>query len=206
MSARPMPLEIPSSATSEASDHSLLWRSRGGDQDAATQLYLRYAKRLIRLVEMQCSAELARREGVEDIVQSVFRSFFRRVGQGFYDVPDGDELWKLFLVIALHKIRSKATYHYASKRDAHRTIGGAGARLLLDLQAGASELPFAHLQLVLEEILEQLPPRSRVMVKLRIEGCDVGEVARKTGRSRRSVERILRETRVQLGEILGRED
>ena len=61
---------------------------------------------------------------MEDIVQSVFGSFFRRLGQGFYDVPEGDELWKLLLVIALHKIRKKAAYHHAAKRDRHRTIGG----------------------------------------------------------------------------------
>jgi hypothetical protein len=60
----------------------------------------------------------SRREGVEDIVQSVFRSFFRRVGQGFYDCPDEDELWKLFLVIGVRKIRNKATYHHAIKRSA----------------------------------------------------------------------------------------
>ena len=51
------------------------------------------AKRLNSLVERQCSAELTRWLEVEDIVQSVFVSFFRRVRQGYYDVPDGDELW-----------------------------------------------------------------------------------------------------------------
>ena len=39
--------------------------------------------------------------GREEIVQSVFGSFFRRARSGDYDVPVGDELWKLFLVIAL---------------------------------------------------------------------------------------------------------
>jgi DNA-directed RNA polymerase specialized sigma24 family protein len=43
-------------------------------------------------------------------------------------------------------------------------------------------------------------------VKLRIEGWDVAEVARKTGRSKRTVERILQETRLDLVEILGLED
>jgi hypothetical protein len=30
-----------------------------------------------------------------DLVQSIFRTFFRRVRRGCYDVPDGEELWKL---------------------------------------------------------------------------------------------------------------
>jgi RNA polymerase sigma-70 factor (ECF subfamily) len=206
MPARVTRAESPRVSAGEPSDHSLLGRSREGDQDAATQLYARYVKRLNRLVETQCSAELARREGVQDIVQSVFGSFFRRVGQGFYDVPDGDELWRLFLVIALHKIRSKAAYHYAAKRNAHRTIGGAEARLRLESQATASEPPFAELELILEEILERLPPRSRAMVKLRIDGCEVAEVAQKTGRSKRTVERILQETRLALAKLLPEED
>lgn len=200
------PEKIPRSPAGEASDHSLLWRWREGEQDAATQLYLRYAGRLIRLVQRQCSADLARWAGVEDIVQSVFISFFRRISQGYYDVPDGDELWKLLLVIALHKIRSKATYYHAAKRDTHRIVNGEAAQRRLKFQANDWESQYAYLELVLGEALEQLPAQSRVIVRLRIEGCDVAEVARRTGRSRRSVERILQGGRLRLGELLGAKD
>src|SRR5260370_31056771 len=93
-------------ADSEPSDHSLLRRFRGGSEDAATQLYVRYAHRLRALVKAHCSSELARRVEPEDIVQSVFRRFFRRVSQGDYDVPAGEVLWGLFLVIALNRIRA----------------------------------------------------------------------------------------------------
>jgi RNA polymerase sigma-70 factor, ECF subfamily len=202
MPAQRRPEELPRSATGESSDHCLLWRFREGDQDAATRLYLRYAKRLNSLVERQCSAELTRWLEVEDIVQSVFVSFFRRVRQGYYDVPDGDELWKLLLVLALHKIRDKASYYHAAKRDMHRTIGGEGARRRLESQADAEEFRDNHLELAVVEILEELPPRCRVMVELRVEGYEVAEVARKTGRSRRTVERILQEARLKLGELL----
>jgi RNA polymerase sigma-70 factor (ECF subfamily) len=98
-----------------------LLRLRLGNQDAALQLYLRYAHRLRALAKAQCSAELARRIDTEDIVQSVFGSFFRRAGQGYYDVPAGDELWKLLLVIALNKIRAQSAFHRAAKRDVRRT-------------------------------------------------------------------------------------
>ncbi len=76
----------------EASDRSLVRRFRGGQADASTQLYLRYAKRLHALATKQMSAELARRVDPEDIVQSVFRTFFRRLASGHYDVPDGEDL------------------------------------------------------------------------------------------------------------------
>ena len=56
-------------------------------------------------------------------------------------------------------------------------------------------------ELVLKEILERLPAENRLMVQLRIDGYKVAEVAAITGRSRRSVERILQETRLKLAEL-----
>ena len=202
MPAQLRPEEILQSATGEPSDRWLLWRFRDGDQDAATCLYVRYAKRLKSLVKKQCPAELTRWLEAEDIVQSVFLSFFRRARQGYYDVPDGEELWKLLLVLALHKIRDKSSYYHAAKRDVHLTLGGEGGRRRLESQADAERSQLNHLQLAVREILEELPPRCRVMVELRVEGYEVAEVALKTGRSRRTVERILQEARLKLGELL----
>jgi RNA polymerase sigma-70 factor (ECF subfamily) len=205
MPARPAPERVPRSPARVPSDHSLLFQSRGGDEDAARQLYLRYAQRLRALVERQCSADLARLAGIEDLVQSVFGSFFRRIRQGYYDVPDGAELWNLLLVIAVHKIRGKAKYLHAVKRDTHRTINGEEASRRLESQVIAEEAHHAHSQLALDEVLERLPTQNRVMAKLRMEGYEVAEVARETGRSRRSVERILQDTRQKLVELLGEE-
>jgi RNA polymerase sigma-70 factor, ECF subfamily len=200
------PVEIRRSPASEPCDHSLIERFLAEDQDAATQLYLRYAQRLNSLVETQCSTELARRAGVDDIVQSVFGSFFRLIRQGFYDAPNGDELWRLLLVIAIHKVREKAVYYHAAKRDRHRTIGGDEAVRHLELWSNAKDFPDGYLDLVLDEILEQLPCEGRKMARLRLEGYKVAEIARKTGRSRRTVERILQETRVKLDQLVREED
>ena len=101
----------------DVSDRSLIRRLRMGSQDAATQIYLRYAKRLHGLSLAKCSRDLAARLDSDDIVQSVFRTFFRRVEKGDYDVPDGEDLWKLFLVIGLNKIQTAGTFHRAAKRD-----------------------------------------------------------------------------------------
>ncbi len=80
-----------------STDKSLLTRYRRGDDDAATELYLRYADRLRALATNQTSALLQQRVDAEDMVQSVFRTFFRRASIGQYDIPEGDELWKLLL-------------------------------------------------------------------------------------------------------------
>jgi RNA polymerase sigma-70 factor (ECF subfamily) len=79
------------------SDRSLLRRLQHGQADASTALYLRYAARLRQLAETQSSPELKRRVDPEDIVQSVFRTFFRRANLWQYSVPEGEEIWKLLL-------------------------------------------------------------------------------------------------------------
>ena len=66
----------------EPSDGSLLRRFRVGEQDAATRLYLRYANRLHGLASKQTGPELQTRLDPEGIVQSVFRTFFRRAKEG----------------------------------------------------------------------------------------------------------------------------
>jgi RNA polymerase sigma-70 factor (ECF subfamily) len=197
------PLPCPATPqTQEVSDHSLLRRFRRGSQDAATQLYLRYAQRLRSLVRTRCSAELARRVEADDIVQSVFRRFFRRVSRGDYDVPPGEELWGLFLVIALNKIRSEEAFHRADKRDVRLSADGETSRHWLETLAAGDDGAYAVLQLTVDEVLEALPPQSRKMVELRIQGHDVADIARRTGRSKRTVERSLQEFRNRLRQLL----
>ncbi len=200
-----MAVITPMQPQDEPSDRSLLQRFRRGSQDAATQLYLRYAARLRALAQTHCSPDLAPRVDVDDIVQSVFGSFFRGASQGYYDVPAGEELWRLFLVIALNKIRAKGAFHRAAKRDVRLTAGSEW----LDRSEAAhphDEAAYQHLHLVIEEALDRLPPEFKEMVELRIEGYEVVEIARKTGRSKRTVERILQEARRQLGDFLHEED
>jgi RNA polymerase sigma-70 factor (ECF subfamily) len=182
------------------SDHSLLRRFRRGSQDAATQLYLRYAHRLRALVKAHCSTALTRRLDPEDIVQSVFGRFFRRVNQGDYDVPPGEELWGLFLVIALNKIRAEESFHRAGKRDVRITVDEPPE----DIPGphGNEEEAFAVLQLTIDEALGQLPEQLRLMVELRIQGHEVTDIATQTGRAKRTVERNLQEVRKKLRGLL----
>lgn len=194
---------IPSGA--EPSDHSLLRRFRRGSQDAATQLYLRYAHRLRALAQVQCSPDLVPRVEVDDLVQSIFSSFFRRASTGYYDVPVGEELWRLFLVIALNKIRAKGAFHRAAKRDVRRTRSGEAFEQAMALAATDDVAAYSLLELTIDEALQRLPAEHKQMIELRIAGHGVAEIARQTGRSKRTVERILQEARKQLAELLDEE-
>jgi RNA polymerase sigma-70 factor (ECF subfamily) len=188
------------------SDRSLLRRLRGGSEDAATELYLRYATRLHALAAAQCSPDLARRVDPDDVVQSVFRTFFRRAARGEYEVPAGEELWKLFLVIALNKIRAVATHHRAAKRDVRLTAPADALEFTGPAAVRPDEAALTLLRLTVEELLESLPEAQRRIVELRIEENEVAEIARLTGRSKRTVERVLQQFRTRLDAILRGDD
>ena len=184
MTAKP-PEETPSS------DRSLLRRLRAGEQDAATDLFLKYGARLQALARAKTSQALAARFDPEDVIQSVFRTFFRRASSGLYDVPEGDELWQLLLVIALNKIRDLAAHHRAQKRDVARTDGQLEER-------SADQESLATLEVVLHDFLGNLPQVQSEVAQMRMEGYQVDEIAQRTGRSKRTVERTLNALRKNL--------
>jgi RNA polymerase sigma-70 factor (ECF subfamily) len=185
-----------------ASDGSLLRRFQGGQHDASTELYLRYAERLHALVVKQSSKDLARRVDAEEIVQSVFRTFFRRAARGDYTVPDGEEMWKLLLVIALNKVRTAGDYHRASKRDVRQTKGGEAFEYAIESKQCRDEGALTVLRIVIEELLEGMPAANRRMIELRIEGYEVAEITEQVQRSKRTVERVLQGFRNRLEALI----
>jgi RNA polymerase sigma-70 factor (ECF subfamily) len=203
---REQPAPQAGSPQESISDRSLLQRLQRGQADASTELYLRYAERLRTLAAAQSAPGLEQRVDPEDIVQSVFRTFFRRANLGHYSVPDGEEIWKLLLVIALNKVRATGAFHRAAKRDLRRTSGGKSFDQVVESEPGRDETALGFLRLVIEELLENLPETSRKMVELRIEGHEVAEIAVAVQRSRRSVERVLQNFRQQLDAQIHDED
>ena len=183
---------------SDASDHSLLKRYVVGEQDAATELYLRYSNRLQAWASSQTSPVLSTRFDEEDVIQSVFRTFFRRVSEGLYDVPPGDELWQLLLVIALNKVRKLATFHRAQKRDVRKSQDADLLETTGKLKT-RDETSLKVLEMVIEELLSGRTSTQQSIVRLRIDGYQIDDIAERTQQSKRTVERVLRDFRLQLG-------
>lgn len=200
-----MPEPSPEYESSGASDHSLLRRLRAGSDDAATQLYLRYARRLQGLAHAKCAPDLAARVDAEDIVQSVFRTFFRRVARGDYDVPEGEELWKLLLVIGLNKIRAVGAFHRAARRDVRSSVSPESWETT-DSSPSGDETSLQILRIAIDEVLGGLSEEHRRILQLRIEGHEVAEIAAQLGRSKRTVERILQELLKALSESIRSEE
>jgi RNA polymerase sigma-70 factor (ECF subfamily) len=196
---------LPRDSNGESSDQALLVRYRGGDEDAATALYLRYAKRLRSLAQKQTAGDLTGRMDPDDVVQTVFRTFFRRASEGHYQIPRGDELWKLFLVIALHKIRDLGDYHRAAKRNIRRTVELEKSARPVPVSGASDDESYRILRLTIEDLLQSLPPSQREIVMLRIRGHEINEIAAATRRAKRTVERMLQEFRTQLCDQLTQE-
>ena len=184
------------------SDHDLLEAFRSGQMDASTRLYMKYADRLIGMTARKSSSELAAKVDPEDIVQSVFRTFFRRVEKGQYDVPEGEDIWKLLLVITLNKIRAVVAFNRAAKRDMRRTRSDAMVEEAVAQADNKDEIALATLRIVIDELLADQIEVNQIIIKQRIEGYDILEIAKNVNRSKRTVERVLQEFRARLSQLI----
>jgi RNA polymerase sigma factor (sigma-70 family) len=176
----------------------LVQRLRGGDPRAAEELFARYAWRLTSLAEEHLSRKLAARLDGADVVQSVFRTFFRRSALGEFRIDSSAELWRLLVRITLQKARAVGRHHTAGVRDAAVEAGG-GAVLLAEAVAhepGPAEA--AALVDEIEWLLRGLPPLYCDLLRLRLEGHTVSDTAAQLGVSRRTVHRALQLLRQRL--------
>jgi RNA polymerase sigma-70 factor (ECF subfamily) len=171
---------------------------RDGDEDAANTLYERYARRVLGLVEAKLGSRLRRTTEPEDVVQSVFKSIFRGVQSGNYDAPPGSTMWNLFAVIAVNKLRRKAAHQSAQRRDISRRVplDSVDDREIID------DKSVEYFEVYVRETLDSLRQLDREIVTLRIQGHAVDEIAQLIGRSRRTVERSLQNSRRRLAGML----
>jgi RNA polymerase sigma-70 factor (ECF subfamily) len=165
---------------------------RSGDSQAAEEIFARYAQRLVRLAEQHLSRKLAARLDGADVVQSVFRTFFRRSAAGQFRIDNSDELWRLLVQITLQKARAYGRQHTAGVRTVAAESRHSAALLC---EAFAHEPgPEEAVALVdqIEELLRGLPAFYCDLLQLRLEGYSVSDTAGRLGVSRRTVHRGLR--------------
>ena len=191
--------------TASTGDHSadLVARWRRGDQQAATELFHRYAERLIALARSRLSAKLAQRIDPEDVVQSAYRSFFGDARDGRYHIHAGGELWQLLVTITLHKLQVQVQRNTRQKRSVDRERNFGSEDSLVGLQAQVlsqepSPVEAVALSDELEQLMRLLEPVERRMLELRLQGADVYEIAADTNRSVATVYRVLERVKQHL--------
>lgn len=179
----------------------LLQRWRAGDQSAAQGLYEQFAQSLCALVERRIRQRLRRRIGAEDPVQSAFRTFFRRTADGQYQIDHSVDLWNLLVTITLNKLRHMIEHEEGQKRDLNREVD-------LDGQFPNPELiareptpdEAAALDDELELLLAKLKSPELEIVRLRLQGCSIADIADALDLAQLTIRRKLK----RIGDLLWR--
>ena len=176
----------------------LVSRWRAGDQDAAKELFDRYASRLVALARRQISQRLASRVDPEDVVQSVFRSFFGRVKAGKFHIEEQDDLGKLLVRITVHKTLRKVEYHQAAKRDPRmEAVQGdyASDELLQVLDRDPTPEAVVAFLDQLNPSLNQIRPQERQIHEIRFAAYSKGQITQKLGIYDRKIRRLIERVR-----------
>jgi RNA polymerase sigma-70 factor (ECF subfamily) len=128
----------------------------------------------------------------EDVVQSVFRSFFSRQAKGQFELENRDNLWSLLTVMALRKMMR----HMRLERRA----AAGKTQVDLEIESIVDRIPsdeptpefVARFQELLDHLMHALGDENlRYIVRCTMEGQTTDEIARALGMSRSSVTRKL---------------
>ena len=185
----------------------LMDRLRSGEDDAAREVFARFAARLVGLARRNLDGRLAVKVDPEDVVQSAYKSFFVRQRAGTLEVGNWDSLWGVLTLITLRKCADRATHYRAGKRDVGREVPGGGgaddstpgmaAEIALDRE------PMPEEAAVLAETVEALfravdDPDERAILELSLQGFTATEISDTLGRAERSVRRLRERIRKRL--------
>jgi RNA polymerase sigma-70 factor, ECF subfamily len=182
----------------------LMERLRAGDDDGAADVVRRLSARLNGLARSQLDTWVRRKVDPEDVVQSVFRSFFTRYEAGRFDLASWDELWSLLAVIAARKCVNRAEFFGAKRRDASSEValpgsdGGGSAGAFPAVDPGPSPFEAAVLSETVDQLLDGFNGDDRAVVELSLQGYTTTEISDRLGFAERTVRRLRERIRRRL--------
>ncbi|MEM0924667.1 MAG: sigma-70 family RNA polymerase sigma factor [Planctomycetota bacterium] len=163
---------------------------QAGEPTAANRLFAEYSERLVKLAAKNIHPALIKRFDGEDVVQSVFRSFYRRQEEGQFQIEHSQQLWQLLVTLTLCKTRSHARRHTADRRDARADHTIADQAELLDRHPSDAEALLLWEEI--DTVLVGLPERTAEIIAMRLEGMNRSAIAKRLDLSRQTIHRILK--------------
>ncbi|HEX6984312.1 MAG TPA: sigma-70 family RNA polymerase sigma factor [Planctomycetaceae bacterium] len=166
-----------------------------GDDEAARELLARYAARLVALARRRIGPRLAAKADPEDVLQSVLRTFFRRLNAGEVELRGWGSLWGFLSLMTLRKCQHHEARYAAACRDVRAEVslslndasGEPFAFLIPDREPTPDEVAaFADEVAALLAVLDE---RDRRVVELLLDGEPTEAVADRVGCSERTVQR-----------------
>ena len=180
----------------------LMARLRAGEDAAAAEVFRRYAARLHGLARRHLDTVLRQKVDAEDVVQSAYKSFFFRYGDGRLQVGDWDNLWGLLTLITLRKCADRAEYFRAERRAVSREAASppgeaaGGAWEAINREPAPDEATL--LAEAVEQLFRDLDEDERPIVELSLQGYTAQEISERLGRAERSVRRLRERVRKRL--------
>jgi len=181
-------------------------RLKAGDQQVARQVFVRFVGRLVALAGSRLEGKVRRKVDPEDVVQSVFNSFFARHKADQYQLADWDGLWGLLAAITIRKCGHKIEHFRAACRDLadEESTSFLTDASRADWVAAASDPTPAQIAMFDETILgilQEMEERERHIFLLALQGWSSEEIAAEVGCSIRTARRVLHHARMQLEQV-----
>jgi DNA-directed RNA polymerase specialized sigma24 family protein len=170
---------------------------KAGDNEAAQLLWQRYFARLVDRASKHLARHVRRGADEEDVAAAAFASFCQGAASGrFPKLNNRHDLWRLLLTITLRQAGRLAKHETRDRRDSRRTVGVTDLFDLpdADLDRLASQDPgpalAAEVADQLRHLLSKLPSdKHRDVARDLLAGYTAAEMARRIGRSLRTVEK-----------------
>lgn len=176
---------------------------KSGDSAAANRIWQLYFDRLVRAVRARLNGQNRAVSDEEDIVLSVFESFYNAADQGrFPDLADRGDLWRLLLRMSARKVIDKRRHDRRQRRG-----GDVAVHSLNQSSANRSDHdspifevignePSPDMVLMLQESVDQLfshlgVGQLRDLAGAKLEGYSNAELAQRFACSERTIERRL---------------
>ena len=175
--------------------------------DVASEAFRRYSGRLIALARTRLDVSVRQKVDPEEIVQSVYKSFFRRQADGIFEFVSWEGVWGLLTRATVWKCRDRTKYYRTAARDVRREESpGPGKDGLASWPPWEDQEPTTEQAAILAETIETLMRRlevdGREILTLRLQGYTTAEIAAEVGRGERTVERVLARVRKWLMESI----
>lgn len=171
---------------------------KAGDSAAAAHLWQHYFDRLVNQVRRRLMGQNRAISDEEDIVLSVFDSFYIAAEKGrFPDLADRDDLWQLLLRMAGRKVIDKRRHDRRQRRGGsvvlHSLNQASDDESVLEVIGNE---PSPEMVLMMQESVEQLfshlgVGQLRELAGAKLEGYSNAELAARFGCSERTIERRL---------------
>jgi RNA polymerase sigma-70 factor (ECF subfamily) len=185
-------------------------RLRAGESDAANVILSRFTRRLLALARAQLGSTTAAKGELEDVLQSVYKSFFARYKQDQFELADWNELWSLLTIITVRKCVNRRSYHRAGRRDVRRQVpwqGSPGQKNagwdLVDREP--TPLEAAVLADTVQQLFRGMDEPDREAVSMLLQGYTAGEVAVAQRCSERTVRRVRKRVKDRLKKLYAAE-